>query len=488
MKAQSVYPAYQAICIPASARLDGAFQQCRYPAYFRMDCSRAIFTVTVAQAGVYGLLLHYRSGEEDFCQRMDVNGIAYKIGFCASHGQWRSVRYDRSLHAGENEIALYSLGLELDDECGAVDLESLSLLCFSESQPLPLFTLPTITPRENCFYRSVSRDLCYHIQNARPIQGCFVNGQELAFQTNEAAAQDGALHFTDGTALQLRYSELSTLPNGVSCLMVRFEDGTSVQSFLRIADKPPTCAMSITIIDVDHGCSVLFRLPQGQTLLVDTGYEYMSRRYVMPFLTANHIHCLDALIITHYDADHCGAWQELRDRFCPKEFYDCFSLHTYDKLCLGNADFTVLNANGDGPDGDVNANSLSFRLAYHGFVYGHGGDLYAANQNRILREHPEWVRCTVYHGNHHLFGTMSPSYLRFCDPTLFIAQVNAHCYGKGAHHEHFIAETENYLYSHQARLRETLRAFEVGNITLRIFEDGSCSYETFRESDTNRAL
>lgn len=154
----------------------------------------------------------------------------------------------------------------------------------------------------------------------------------------------------------------------------------------------------------------------------------------------------------------------------------------------GGVTWNVLNAAGDGPEGDVNANSLSFRMSCGGFVYAHGGDIYAPNQRRIALDHPEWVPADVYHGNHHLFGTMDISYLRRCNPVLFLAQVNAHCYGKGDHHDHFIPEVESYLYAHQGRLRETLRAFETGSATLRVMKDGSFTYETFREFDRAREV
>lgn len=461
---------------------------CRYPFYVRLDDASLPFLIEVEAAGRYALLVHYRCGASDLCQRLLVNGDEYKIGFSASQGRWKAARFSVPLRAGVNDIRLLSHGAVVDDESAPVDVEALELCCFCDDVPRPLFDLPTIAPRENRFYRSVSGGLCYHLRGALPIARVTAAGRTLDYEVDRAAAQDGPLHFTDGWACVLSHDSLSRLPDGPCELCVAFEDGTRVFSRLFIGDRPEPSLMSITMLDVDHGACVLFRLPTGEHVLVDSGYEQMARERVLPFLDANGIARLDAYVVTHYDADHCGAARDIRRQYSPRAFYDHTSFRRYQTFGRGGVTWNVLNAAGDGPEGDVNANSLSFRMSCGGFVYAHGGDIYAPNQRRIALDHPEWVPADVYHGNHHLFGTMDISYLRRCNPVLFLAQVNAHCYGKGDHHDHFIPEVESYLYAHQGRLRETLRAFETGSATLRVMKDGSFTYETFREFDRAREV
>lgn len=483
---QPLFPAWQAAHDASLLRSDDG--TCRYPFYVRLDNASLLFSVDVKEAGCYALQVHYRCGANDLCQRMLINGIEYKIGFSASQGRWKTARFSVRLLAGSNEVCLLSRGTVEDDESAPVDIEALELCCFCDDVPRPLLELPTITPRENCFYREVSGDLRYHLRGARPIANVTAGGQLLDYRIDRTAAQDGELHFTDGWSCTISHESLCKVPDGACELCITFEDGMRVFSRLHISDRPERSLMSITVLDVDHGACVLFRLPSGEHILLDSGYEHMAKAHVLPFLEANNVVQLDAYIITHYDEDHCGAADDILQRYTPRMFFDHTSFHRYQSFDYGGVTWNVLNADGDGPPGNTNANSLSFRLSCNGFVYTHGGDIYAPNQRRIAAEHPEWVLADVYHGNHHLFGTMDISYLRRCNPILFLAQVNAHCYGKGDHHDHFIPEVEGYLYGHQGRLRETLRTFETGSITLRVKADGSFTSETFGEFDRKREL
>ncbi|PIQ83721.1 MAG: DNA internalization-related competence protein ComEC/Rec2 [Candidatus Omnitrophica bacterium CG11_big_fil_rev_8_21_14_0_20_63_9] len=76
--------------------------------------------------------------------------------------------------------------------------------------------------------------------------------------------------------------------------------------------------LRLEALDVGHGDSILVRTPGGQTLLVDAGTEEAGRFRVLPTLRARGITTLDALLLTHTDADHVGGavplLQELRVR------------------------------------------------------------------------------------------------------------------------------------------------------------------------------
>ncbi len=64
--------------------------------------------------------------------------------------------------------------------------------------------------------------------------------------------------------------------------------------------------LTVDALDVGHGDCLLVRLPQGQAMLVDAGSEEAGRFRVVPFLRAIGVTTLDALILTHPDADHLG--------------------------------------------------------------------------------------------------------------------------------------------------------------------------------------
>jgi len=57
-----------------------------------------------------------------------------------------------------------------------------------------------------------------------------------------------------------------------------------------------------------------------------------------------------------------------------------------DTFELGGANFKILNSYESGTD--ENTRSLAFKMEYNGFVYQHGGDNYASNQEKILRKFP----------------------------------------------------------------------------------------------------
>ncbi|AEN71984.1 DNA internalization-related competence protein ComEC/Rec2 [Rhodothermus marinus SG0.5JP17-172] len=74
---------------------------------------------------------------------------------------------------------------------------------------------------------------------------------------------------------------------------------------------PPTSPhLDVLFFDVGHGDAVLIRAPGGRHLLIDAGGRYAGRvaaeRSVLPFLRRYGIDRLDAVLITHPDADHAG--------------------------------------------------------------------------------------------------------------------------------------------------------------------------------------
>lgn len=64
--------------------------------------------------------------------------------------------------------------------------------------------------------------------------------------------------------------------------------------------------LRVDVLDVGHGDSMLVRLPAGHALLVDAGTDEAARTRVVPFLRHQGLRRLDALMLTHPDADHIG--------------------------------------------------------------------------------------------------------------------------------------------------------------------------------------
>jgi competence protein ComEC len=73
-----------------------------------------------------------------------------------------------------------------------------------------------------------------------------------------------------------------------------------------------------TFIDVGHGTSVLVQLPSGQNVLYDCGSARAPQRAVRSItacLWSRRIDHLDAIVISHADADHYNALPGIMDRF-----------------------------------------------------------------------------------------------------------------------------------------------------------------------------
>jgi competence protein ComEC len=101
-----------------------------------------------------------------------------------------------------------------------------------------------------------------------------------------------------------------------------------------MAVAPPTLArtfgdgkLHLTMMDVGQGDAVLLTLPNGRTLMVDTGGVSRSGafdvgdRVLGPALRARGVMRLDYLAITHGDPDHIGGALSLVRDFTPREIW-----------------------------------------------------------------------------------------------------------------------------------------------------------------------
>jgi competence protein ComEC len=76
--------------------------------------------------------------------------------------------------------------------------------------------------------------------------------------------------------------------------------------------------LTCTFLAVDHGCAVVLRLPSGQTMLYDAGHygePEAGVRSIAGYLWSEGITHLDAIVLSHADADHFNAVPGLLERF-----------------------------------------------------------------------------------------------------------------------------------------------------------------------------
>jgi len=87
---------------------------------------------------------------------------------------------------------------------------------------------------------------------------------------------------------------------------------------LRAQEAP----LRIFFPDVGHGHAALVISPAGRTLLIDGGPDGAGTAVLVPLMRDLGLSHLDAMIATHYDADHIGGLDEVAAAFPPAVAYD----------------------------------------------------------------------------------------------------------------------------------------------------------------------
>jgi competence protein ComEC len=86
--------------------------------------------------------------------------------------------------------------------------------------------------------------------------------------------------------------------------------------WLALQPLPP--CLRVTFLDVGQGDAIVLQTPKGHVMVVDTGRatpeDDMGRRVVLPFLRAQGVNRVDALVLTHPDIDHIGGAISLLQR------------------------------------------------------------------------------------------------------------------------------------------------------------------------------
>ncbi len=241
---------------------------------------------------------------------------------------------------------------------------------------------------------------------------------------------------------------------------------------------------------VSHGDATLIHLPSGEIALVDTGQDFAVKDYLVPFLQQHGIKELDYFIVTHYHGDHYAGkiekdgktyvgyrYDESSPRIPVKNFWDNRSFKRGDAFNWGGTRMFILNSlySSEWSD-DENHKSLSFRLEYNGFTYALGGDIYAHEQERILKDFPDQVRVHVYRTNHHMHGSSSWNYLKMSDPVLFVTSAEQAVYEREAYTQVLKGVIDQFR-SGGSRFLENLLTLERGNILVGANSDRDWNYD-----------
>ena len=202
--------------------------------------------------------------------------------------------------------------------------------------------------------------------------------------------------------------------------------------------------LNCTFLSVGHGTAVVLELPGGETVLYDAGQlssPWSGTRTVADFLWSRGITHVDAIVLSHADADHYNMVPGLLKRFSVGKICVSPVMFQKDSRAMealgeeihrrgiplheiasgdelpnrGGCMIRVVHPPRDGTSGSDNANSLTLTVEYLGRRILLPGDLEHPGTNHLLAKEP-WD-CDLLMAPHHGSPRSSPAGLAvWCKP------------------------------------------------------------------------
>jgi beta-lactamase superfamily II metal-dependent hydrolase len=277
----------------------------------------------------------------------------------------------------------------------------------------------------------------------------------------------------------------SRLPRALFALGIALASAPAPSSAQGLFARPTPKLVTVEVLDVGQGDSILIRSPEGKTALIDAG---PTKDAAAKLLKSKGISTIDLVAVSHHHSDHYGGMEQIVRLYKPRYFLASNSGHTtklYLKLLkaveeeqitaiaptakprkieLGSVELTIFPQPPDDSRNENN-NSIGIRLRYGDFSVLLTGDSETSERKWWLRGHPELLRdCTIlklaHHGSHN--GT-DQQLLQLVKPELAVASL-----GKDNSYGHPHSETLALLKRNRIPL---LRTDQVGTITIQ--SDGS---------------
>ena len=220
----------------------------------------------------------------------------------------------------------------------------------------------------------------------------------------------------------------------------------------------------VSFINVGQGDSCLVR--KGKTtVLIDTGgsiYKDIAKGTLIPFLKKNRIYRLDAVITTHEDYDHSGAYDSLKENFYVKQR---ITEATSFPLNIGGISFTNYNTHiTEYSEENDKSLVIGFHLANKDFLIM--GDAPIKVEKKMMEENKE-INCDILKVGHHGSNTStSDEFIKYLKPKVGIISC-----GKKNKYKHPHKSVVETLNKNHVKIRRT-------------DEEGTISYYYFYQITT----
>jgi len=265
----------------------------------------------------------------------------------------------------------------------------------------------------------------------------------------------------------------------------------------RLADDAP---LDCTFVSVGHGTSTLLELPGGKTLLYDAGRLGSPRRgawSIGALLWSRGITHVDAVVLSHADADHYNALPELLKRFSVGVVYVSPMMFQKDEAGLrivkqalddagvplkvisagsrlssgGAARIEVLHPAPQASGGRDNSDSLVLLVEYQGRRLLLPGDLEPPGLDHVMEELP--IDCDAVMAPHHGSARSNPEgFAAWCSPEYVVIS--------GGHSA--AQNVDQVIGQFEAAGAQVLTTSKAGAVRVRIYE-GEVEVAAWRERD-----